>query len=287
MIKMFRNSVIGFAALVLSACAGQVLEDTQGLQPMGDAFTQALYFEYLDRAEHEYGYGNFESADDFSKRAQASAQGNAPLPSFPDDYALPGEHVGEIKQSYRRLNDALAGGGPEKAPKDMARAQVMFDCWVEEQAEGRQPTHIAHCRNEFMAAMDRVEAILNPPKKMVKKPAPPRPTQQDFIIYFDFDIAKLTAEAKDVVAKAIKFANSTKSSVVVHGHADRAGSEKYNQGLSERRSESAILEMLENNVKANTVKAASFGETDPAVPTKDGVRHPKNRRVEISVIPVN
>jgi len=120
---------------------------------------------------------------------------------------------------------------------------------------------------------------------MVKKPAPPRPTQQDFIIYFDFDVDKLTAEAKEVIAKAVKFANSTKSSVVVHGHADRAGSEEYNQGLSERRSESAILEMLENNVKANTVKAASFGETEPAVPTKDGVRHPKNRRVEISVIP--
>jgi outer membrane protein OmpA-like peptidoglycan-associated protein len=285
MIKMIRTSVIGIAALALSACVGQLLEDTQGLQPAGDAFTQALYFEYLDRAEHEYGYGNFESADDFSKRAQASARGNAPLPSFPDDYQLPAQHIGEIKQAYRRLNDALSSGGPEKAPKDMARAQVMFDCWVEEQAEDRQPSHIAHCRDEFMAAMERVEAILNPPKKMVKKPAPPRPTQQDFIIYFDFDVDKLTAEGKEVIAKASKFANSTKSSVVVHGHADRAGSEEYNQGLSERRSEGAILEMLTNNVKANTVKAASFGETDPAVPTKDGVRHPKNRRVEISVIP--
>ncbi len=286
MIKTVRAMVIGLAAITLTACAGQELSKVQGLQPQGSAFTQALYQEYLTLAESEYAEGHYKAADDYARRAAASAEGNAPEPYNPADFNLPAEHVGEIASSRRRLTDALGAGGPDKAPQDMARAQAMFDCWIEEQEEDIQPADIAACRDAFMAAIAKVEEALKPaPMKPMKKAMPPKPDQQDFIVYFDFDKSDLTEEAKAVIAKAVAFANSVKSTIALRGHADRAGSADYNMDLSENRNESVILQMLDEKAKANSVRAVSLGETEPAVPTEDGVRHPKNRRVEISIIP--
>ena len=284
MMKSVKVIIIGLAALALTACAGQELSKVQGLQPQGSAFTQALYAEYLALAKDEYAEAHYDAADYYALNAAAAAEGTAPAPRNPQDHAIEGQYMGELSAGYRRLNEALAAGGPEKAPKDMAHAQAMFDCWVEEQEEDIQAEDIAACKAAFMAAMDKVDAALAD-KPVAAKPMAPKPNQQDFIVYFDFDKSDLTDEAKAVIAKAVGFANSVKSSVALRGHADRAGSADYNMGLSENRNESVILQMLDNKVKANTVKAVSLGESEPAVPTEDGVRHPKNRRVEISVIP--
>lgn len=40
---------------LLTACAGIELGETPGLPQTGNAFDQALYAGYLDRAEQEYG----------------------------------------------------------------------------------------------------------------------------------------------------------------------------------------------------------------------------------------
>ena len=260
------------------------------MTPVGDAFTQALYAEYLALAEEEYGEGHYSAADDFARRAKASAEGNAPAPYNPADFNIPGEHQGELAAAYRRLNEALAAGGPAAAPQNMARAQAMFDCWVEEQEEDIQPEDIARCRTAFEAAMANVDAALTPAEKPMKKAAPkpaPKPDQKDWVVYFDFDRADLSDTAKAQIAEAAAFANSVKSTISVRGHTDRSGTEEYNMGLSETRNESVILEMLESDIKANSVRAVALGESEPAVPTEDGVRHPKNRRVEISVIPAD
>ncbi len=155
----------------------------------------------------------------------------------------------------------------------------------EEQEENHQPEDIARCRANFLAAMERVEAALKPEEK-VMKPVPPKPDDQQFIVYFDFDKADLTQQAETIISKAVQFANSVDSQIRLRGHTDLSGSADYNLGLSERRNESVILKMLDIGAKANTVRAVALGETEPAVPTEDGVRHPKNRRVEIVVSPV-
>jgi outer membrane protein OmpA-like peptidoglycan-associated protein len=284
MMKSIRVVIIGLAALALTACAGLELQKVEGLQPEGSAFTKALYKEYLALAQAEYAEADYKDADAFALAAASAAGGTPSTPRNPQDYNVPEQFMGELSAAHRRLNEALGAGGPEKAPQDMARAQAMFDCWVQEQEENIQPDDIAACKAGFEASMANVDAALAD-KPMAAKPMPPKPNQQDFIVYFDFDKSDLTDEAKAVIAKAVSFANSVKSSVALRGHTDRAGPAEYNMGLSENRNESVILEMLDNNVKANTVKAVSLGESEPAVPTDDGVRHPKNRRVEISVVP--
>ncbi|HEY5616330.1 MAG TPA: DUF4157 domain-containing protein [Vicinamibacterales bacterium] len=74
------------------------------------------------------------------------------------------------------------------------------------------------------------------------------------------------------------------------GHTDRSGPEKVNDPLGQSRADAvkaALLDALaKEGVDAGTfgdVATSSMGESSPVVPTADGVKNAKNRRVEISV----
>ena len=59
------------------------------------------------------------------------------------------------------------------------------------------------------------------------------------------------------------------------------GRKPYNDDLSKRRADNVAKRLIAGGVEASSVTIEAFGETQPAVPTDDGVREPANRRVEI------
>ncbi|MCH2396367.1 OmpA family protein, partial [Oceanibaculum sp.] len=65
------------------------------------------------------------------------------------------------------------------------------------------------------------------------------------------------------------------------GHADRSGPAADNMALSQRRASSVQTALTADGVTAGQISSEARGETDPLVPTADGVREPQNRRVEI------
>ena len=69
--------------------------------------------------------------------------------------------------------------------------------------------------------------------------------------------------------------------ITLTGHADRSGPAGYNQRLSVRRANAAKAVLVQLGVDAKNITAIGKGETQPLVPTADGVREPRNRRVEI------
>ncbi len=110
---------------------------------------------------------------------------------------------------------------------------------------------------------------------------PPRPANS-FLIFFDFDRADLTPRAREILGQAAQASRTQQTTrVEVAGHADRAGTPQYNQGLSQRRANNAAAELVRLGVPRNAISVAAFGESRPLVPTADGVREPQNRRVEI------
>lgn len=81
-----------------------------------------------------------------------------------------------------------------------------------------------------------------------------------------------------------------RAAISVVGHTDRSGDEKLNQVLGQNRADvtrQALIDALKKQGigadKFGEVASSSMGESSPAVPTADGVRSEKNRRVEISV----
>ncbi len=104
----------------------------------------------------------------------------------------------------------------------------------------------------------------------------------NFLVFFDWDRADLTARARQIVAKAASAAPSGRATrIEVDGYTDLSGTPAYNQRLSIRRAQSVMAELVRDGVPAGAISVAGHGEADPLVPTAAGVREPQNRRVEI------
>ena len=66
-----------------------------------------------------------------------------------------------------------------------------------------------------------------------------------------------------------------------HGYTDTSGSVPYNQRLSERRARHVADVLFRMGVPAQAMAIGGVGENNLAVPTADGVREPRNRRVTV------
>ena len=123
------------------------------------------------------------------------------------------------------------------------------------------------------------------PKPVAKpkpKPAPP-PPPRSFIVFFDWDKSNIRADAQRVIEAATAYAKRRGFvRVNLAGHADRSGSAKYNMGLSLRRAAAVKAAFVKLGFSAGQISTVGRGESDPLVSTADGVREPRNRRVEIA-----
>lgn len=273
---------LGTAAIVLSACGGLELGKAKGVTPAGSAFDRQLYAEYLNLSQMEYDEADYTDADTFALRAMAAASGKAAAPEEITARALPADTVGGLTAARGRLVAALGRGAAEKMPQPAARAQAMYECWMQEQEENFQPADIAACRAGFEEAMAKLEVAPAP----VASPAPaPRPLPGPFVVYFDFDEAVLTAEGQKVVSDAAKaIAARGPAEVVVVGYTDRSGAADYNLKLSRARADAVSAALKRAGVKTSIrLLVAGLGEGSPQVATADGVREGKNRRVTVEL----
>ena len=119
-------------------------------------------------------------------------------------------------------------------------------------------------------------------------PPPPRPVCNSgpFIVFFDFDRSDISPEAGNILnSAATAYSNCGMARVMLAGHTDKAGSAQYNQGLAERRNAAVQSYLAARGVPSGQIMSQAFGESQPRVPTADGVREPQNRRVEVTYGP--
>ncbi|GIL38038.1 OmpA family protein [Roseiterribacter gracilis] len=113
-------------------------------------------------------------------------------------------------------------------------------------------------------------------------PAQRAQAPRSYLVFFDFDRSDLTPEASNIVKTAADNAKSGNvTRIDVTGHADRSGSDQYNLRLSQRRAQTVQAELVRDGIPADQISVSAKGESEPLVPTADGVREPQNRRVEI------
>lgn len=127
-----------------------------------------------------------------------------------------------------------------------------------------------------------------PPPAPVAPPPPPRPVCNTgpYVVFFDFDSAQLTPEAAGILNNAVTaYSNCGTARVMLAGHTDSAGSAQYNMALAGRRNETVRSYMTSRGVPSGQITGEAFGETQPRVPTADGVREAQNRRVEVTYGP--
>jgi OmpA-OmpF porin, OOP family len=259
-------------AAALSGCASNIKQMEEVQASGGTPFTQALTEEYRSFVAHEKDERDWSAADYFAIKGLAAAGGQVVLPEEVGDV---GEHGPALTDGRSRLMAALGAGAGDSNPQVAARAQRAFDCWNHEAEEDNwydalTDEHVKACRDEFEAAM----AQLQPP--------PQQAEPGTYIVLFDFDRSNINqagqAVLDQVLADAAKMGGVRISAT---GHADRSGSEDYNMALSLRRADSVREALIAGGVSPDAITVAGRGESEPAVPTPDGVKEQANRRVEI------
>jgi len=104
-------------------------------------------------------------------------------------------------------------------------------------------------------------------------------------INFDFDRSNIKPEFIPVLDEAVEILKASPDvKVIIEGHTCWIGTEKYNQGLSERRAASVCNYLVKKGVSQNMLETVGYGETNPIADnhTRDG--RSMNRRVEFKIL---
>lgn len=87
-------------------------------------------------------------------------------------------------------------------------------------------------------------------------------------IFYDFDKATLRPESKNALDDIIKVLDENPNVTIELGaHTDRKGSDKYNEGLAQRRAQSVVDYLIEAGVPADRLTAKGYGKSEPKTVT--------------------
>ncbi|MAN79779.1 MAG: flagellar motor protein MotB [Rhodospirillaceae bacterium] len=269
-------AVLGLTGALVAACSSIDLDATKMMSLSGDNFQKALFKEYVDLARSEDDQADSRSAVYYNNRAKMAAAGKDTGPQELKDRKIPSSAAADLAAARKELTAALAAGAGKSAPEKAARAQAMFDCWMEQQEENDQPKDIAACRSAFETAMKGLGGAKPAEKKAMM--------EKEFIIYFDFNKANLNEAATAVAYQVMAESISGYKQILLTGHADTAGDKAYNRKLSEMRVNTVKNAFAEIGLDPAKIKTQFNGEDMPAEKTADGVKNQKNRRVTVVLV---
>ena len=125
------------------------------------------------------------------------------------------------------------------------------------------------------------DIVLYPLEKLIKE----KITLKVNNIFFDFDKSTLRPESDLELDRWVKiFMKYPDLKAEIHGHTCSIGTEKYNQGLSERRATAVVNYLVSKGVARNRLVMKGYGETKPIASNATREGREQNRRVEVLFI---
>ena len=237
----------------------------------GTPFTRALTDEYRAEANDEaFVEAEWGDAGWFAERGLRAAAGGVVAPAQPGEMTgwhwsvPPSDRVAMLANARGQLMSTLDGGARERSPAQAAHLQRLYDCWVEEEAEGELNNA---CGPEFRRLIGGT---------------PLAQTSQTYRVFFDWDRSNITAQGAEVVKQATAaVAQGGITKILVTGFTDSTGGNAYNQALSERRAVAVRSELIQDGIPEHTISVLGAGEGSQLVKTEDDIREAQNRRALI------
>lgn len=284
-----RLRIAAFLSLFLLAACGGGSEPLSALRtaaPASDPYHAALVDGYQQFGDQKAAMEEWTMATYFANKGLIASRGEDVEPEDVSAWQIPPVAVTSLTQGREKLVTAIEANKSTQ-PALTAAAVVAYDRWVEAVANSPSADEIDKRATGFQSALEKlgqVQAAQPGTNAPVSEPGVKAGSKAATILYFPFDQDSLGTTAKAAIGKvARQIKAAPKATVTINGHADKAGTEPYNLDLSERRAKFVEKALKANGAPLKQLHYFAFGESDPAVPTEDGVQEPKNRRVEIFI----
>ena len=305
--RLFRVFFSCLIIILISACSASYKELSNNASTPPTKFTKHLMDSYKTKADFEAKeMHDWNSAKLYSEKALAASTGNKIRPEEILYWKIPKDKVKELQMGYENLM-IVYDNAVEKDPYHLAVAISSLDCWAEQQEENWQTWDIERCKDDFLNAMhqiyNKIEDVDEETKtneeegteKITSETNSKNISNSDSvsvvtkkekeilqIIYFDFDKYNLTDVSSNSIKKFIEEYKNKIDTFLVVGHTDTKGTNKYNLELSLKRAEAVKTILIRLGISAEKIKILGEGENKLLVQTKDEIKHPANRRAEIS-----
>ena len=103
-------------------------------------------------------------------------------------------------------------------------------------------------------------------------------------VQFEFDSAKLSMEAQDILRRKAEWLKANpRAKVIIEGHCDERGTNEYNLALGDRRAFSAKSFLVDLGIAASRLTTVSYGEERPIDSRADEDAWAKNRRAHFVI----
>lgn len=236
-------------------------------------FNTELARNYRDMANFEAKRHDIKDRLLFAAKAQASIDGNLVLPTNMSDRDLPHNMIPEMHDARVRLMRVMDNGSRKQYPVVSAKAQAVFDHWLEEVEENKEPQRIVDCRNGFYNCLQALEKAMVSPACLSDKTL----CGSD-VIYFEFGSTAITSESQKNINNIITLARKH-NKLTIMGCADAPGSANINVNLSFKRAHKVKDILIKGGVPHKNISVGACARN--ALPVKTQKKEQENRRVEI------
>ena len=216
------------ACFALAGCQSYSLQELRQAEPQGSEFQQALAKEYLLLAAQEEANYDWKDAWHFADKGLTAAYGNDVGPENVEDWNIPAQYHEDLNKARDALLSALKPDVVAAQPGLAARAYRMFDCWVERQEDGWEADKIAECRDGFTEALEQLQQT-----EATVVAAGGGVDTTSYIVFFAWNQASLSQSGTKIInGVADSLAGEGGYEVVLNGHTDTTGLERFNLKLS-------------------------------------------------------
>jgi len=138
-----------------------------------------------------------------------------------------------------------------------------------------------------LVAMPPPAMVVRMPPALAPPPlAPPPAAPQPLLVFFDPAQAGLEPSAASLIDRAAELARARPASrLVLTGHVDTTFAAADAVGVSQHWADLVKNQLVARGIAADAISTKPRGRDEPMVPTADGVREPRNNRVDIVLEP--
>lgn len=243
----------------LTGCDTTSYEELEITEARTGAFSAALASEYRQFAKSEIDQYDWPDQQHIARKGLQAAKGQQPLPEATQNWRLQDDDKAVLAAHRENLIHWLNTDARQTSPIRSAKAQARFDCWMEQQEENWQIDHIKTCKDGFVENLPEISQV-----------------------QFAFDSAILDIKALEALRKIARdWQNKPGELLLLQGHTDKIGSERYNYRLSRKRAFAVKSSLIAFGLPQDRIQVEIWGKTRPRLERLNASTAQTNRRVEI------